>query len=417
MSSQTFQLRARWIVPVASPPIEGGHVLVDHGVIRRVESTALGGVPVTDLGDVILTPGFVNAHTHLEMTRFRGLLEPAPLWPWLNAQLQLRRQPGAAEAMDAAVAEGAAESLAHGVTCVGDISRTARHVRRLSRSPIRSVCFCELISGAADKPSSAAELAGTMAEFDALNLPQQTRLGVSPHAPYTVTGEDLAACVKLAAKRPCPLTIHALETTEERDWMLVGNAFLQGLLESFKLPSAKIDEKRGVLAWLGWHGVLRPGSLLAHVNYIDDAGLKMLSGSGAGVVWCPRAHAYYGHVNHRWREMLALGIPVCIGTDSAPASGTLSILDELRYLRQHAPEIPAETLLALGTRSGAAALGLADLIGALTPGRRADIAATPWDSAGPNEPCTNLLEGRHVPVGTWVNGIRVWPTHAEVNED
>jgi len=417
MLSQTYQLHARWIVPVASPPIEGGHVLVDHGVIRRVDATALSGVPVMDLGDVILTPGFVNAHTHLEMTRFRGLLEPAPLWPWLNAQLQLRRQPGAAETLNVSVAEGAVESLSHGVTCVGDISRTSRHVRQLCHSPIRSVCFCELLSGAADKPSTAAELAGTMAEFDALNLPPQTRLGVSPHAPYTVTGEDLAACVKLAANRPCPLTIHVLETTEERDWMLGGNAFLKGLLESFNLPSAKIAEKRGVLAWLGWHGVLRPGSLLAHVNYIDDAGLKLLSSSGAGVVWCPRAHAYYGHANHRWREMLALGIPVCVGTDSAPASGNLSILDELRYLRQHAPELPAETLLALGTRAGAAALGMADVTGSITPGRRADFAATPWYATGGDDPCANLLESRHAPVGTWVNGNRVWPTRDDQHEE
>jgi cytosine/adenosine deaminase-related metal-dependent hydrolase len=73
--------------------------------------------------------------------------------------------------------------------------------------------------------------------------------------------------------------------------------------------------------------------LLAHVNYADDADLELLAGSSASVVYCPRTHAFFGHAPHRYREMLARGINVCLGTDSLASNDTLSILDEMRFLR------------------------------------------------------------------------------------
>src|SRR6185369_5616505 len=149
---------ARWVLPIDRPPIEGGYVLVRDGDIAAVGRTRSGGAALTDLGDVALLPGFVNAHTHLELTGYRGRLAPAPLWDWFVELLKLRREPGAADAERAAVRQGAAESLAAGVTCIGDISRTAHHAQTLSECSIRAVCFCELISGAALPPTTATQL-------------------------------------------------------------------------------------------------------------------------------------------------------------------------------------------------------------------------------------------------------------------
>ena len=379
-------------MPIDRPPIAGGHVLVRDGNIAAVGAGRSGGAPLIDLGDVALMPGFVNAHTHLELTGYRGRLAPAPLWDWFVELLTLRREPGAAEAERNAVRQGAAESLASGVTCIGDISRTAHHAETLSQCEIRAVCFCELISGAALPPATAAQLSETIHRLSSFEY-ENLRLGYSPHAPYTVTADDMAVCHRLALEQGRVITIHALETTEERDWMCGRKSTIQDLLELHNLPSRHTNWKHGVLAFLKASGILRPGTLLAHVNYINDDELNTLAESGAGVVWCPRAHAYYGHENHRWRDMLAAGIPVCVGTDSAAASGTLSILDELRYVHRAHRDFSPEELLKMGTLSGAIALGWQDRVGSLAPGKAADLVAIPIGTDADEGPARRVVEG------------------------
>lgn len=373
------------------PAIAGGHVLVRDGNIAAVGSDRHGGGPLTDLGDAALMPGFVNAHTHLELTGYRGRLAAAPLWSWFVELLKLRREPGAVETERAAVRQGAEESLAAGVTCIGDISRTAHHAQTLASCDIRAVCFCELISGAMLPPATAAqlgELIDRLSTFESESL----RLGFSPHAPYTVTAEDLAACHRMGLSQSRATTIHVLETPEERDWMLGRPSSIQDLLDLHNLPSRHTNWRTGVLSFLKASGMLCRGTLLAHVNYADDDDLAMIAESGAGVVYCPRAHAYYGHAHHRWRDMTAAGIPVCIGTDSAAASGTLSILDELRYLHRSHDDFSPERLLRMGTLSGAIALGWADRIGSITPGKSADLVSVPLDSHADSNPNRRVLE-------------------------
>src|SRR6185295_5433024 len=94
------------------------------------------------------------------------------------------------------------------------------------------------------------------------------------------------------------------------------------------------------------------------VNYCDDAELDLLAAGKASVVYCPRTHAYFSHPPHRWREMLARGINVAIGTDSCASSPDLNLLDDLRLVRKIAPDFPAESLWALATRNPARAVQL-----------------------------------------------------------
>ena len=135
--------------------------------------------------------------------------------------------------------------------------------------------------------------------------------------------------------------------------------------------------------------------------------LDRLARSEAGVVWCPRAHRFFGHANHRWREMLARRINVCIGTDSAASTPSLSILDELRQVYQQTPEPQADLILEMGTIRGAIGLGLDHVIGSLRPGKRADFVAVPIEPGGPAEPVSNLLGGRTATVKVWIDGVPV----------
>lgn len=400
--------RAKWVLPVATPPIENGAIAVQGGRIAAIGRTGdVSGDIVHDLGDVVLLPGLVNAHTHLELTGYRGRLSPGPLWEWFDHLIRLRWAPGANQAEQAAVSEGARQSLAAGVTCVGDISRTGGHVRELQSSPIRKVCFLELISGALAPPNDAATLARALKEA-AKTADARTVVGISPHAPYTVTGPDLKACASLAAEHDTPVTMHLLETREEADWLAGRGTFLRDFLVKCKLPTATEDAAAGsTVERLSNSGLIGLRPLLAHVNYLDDAGLAALARSGASVAYCPRSHRFFGHAPHRWREMLAAGINVCLGTDSLASNDSLSILDELRCLRGLAPNFSPDELLEMGTIRGAIGLRLEQEIGSLEHGKLADFIAIPWKADGPSKPATNVLDGMQGASEVWIEGRRL----------
>src|SRR5439155_13121502 len=139
--------------------------------------------------------------------------------------------------------------------------------------------------------------------------------------------------------------------------------------------------------------------LLAHVNYCTDEELAVLARGRASIVYCPRTHAYFRHPPHRWRQMLARGINVAIGTDSCASSPDLNPLEDLRLVHQLAPDFPLEQLWQMITIRAAVALRLDDQIGSLAPGKAADFTIFPAQS---NEPLQELLEGPIRSPDVWI---------------
>src|SRR5205807_9072461 len=116
-------------------------------------------------------------------------------------------------------------------------------------------------------------------------------------------------------------------------------------------------------------GLLDYPTLLAHVNYCDDAEMDLLARGHASVVYCPRTRAYFRHPPHRWRDMLSRGINVAVGTDSCASSPDLNLVDELRLLRRLAPEVPAMELWKMATIRAAKAIGWENEVGSISPGK------------------------------------------------
>jgi cytosine/adenosine deaminase-related metal-dependent hydrolase len=151
-------------------------------------------------------------------------------------------------------------------------------------------------------------------------------------------------------------------------------------------------------------GLLDAPSVLAHVNYCDDAELGLLAGGRASVVYCPRTHQYFGHPPHRWRDMLAAGVNVAAGTDSCASSPNLDLVEDLRLLRQIAPDVPAAVLWEMATIRGARALLWDDEIGSISVGKRADFAAF---AAGGDDPLEAILRNEQRPESVWIDGEKV----------
>jgi aminodeoxyfutalosine deaminase len=376
-------LLARWIVPVTRPPIEGGGVAIDGGRIvavgpgRRLRSEHADAA-VEDLGDAVVLPGLVNAHTHLELSQVRRQGSSAEFVPWLAGMIGGAAVPATERQVAAAVAEGIAQCRCFGVTCVGDITTQPQLTRPvLARSGLRGVSFGEIRAMGArrglleDRLQQAAAGMGIPPMIPGSSL----RVGISPHAPYSVEVDGYRRCVAYSRTHEMPLATHLSESPDEEQFLRDQAGPLRRLWNALPWWDGRTPHFAGSpIEMAKAVGLLDLPAVLAHVNYGTDADLELLAAGRASVVYCPRTHAWFGHPPHRWRRMREKGIKVALGTDSCASSGNLDLLAEARLVRRLSPEVDAQTLLEMVTVNGARALGLEREIGSLEPGKAADLA-------------------------------------------
>lgn len=402
-------LRSRFVVPVDATVIENGAIEIQDGRITAVGTArAISRRSVcTDYGDAVIVPGLVNAHTHLELSHLAGRVPPSgDFIDWLRRLMAaMSAEPPTAESVQAAVRDGLAQSVSAGVTTIGDISRSPRWTRPvLAAAPIRAVSFGEIISVGNRRGMLAERLAAASA------IEHQTprmRIGLSPHAPYTVEPEGLRACAARAADLQMRLCVHLAETRDEEAFTRSASGPFADYLRELGIWDDSIPPAECTPVQLAQAtGLLHPRTLLAHVNYVSDDDIALLAGTGAHVAYCPRTHHAFAHGPHRFREMLAAGINVCVGTDSLASNPSLSILDELRFLRREYPDLGAEMLLSLGTLRGATALGFADETGSIRAGKSADLTVIPLEHSSAPLGWASIFESHKQPVAVYIAGGR-----------
>ena len=391
-------LRAARVVPMDGPSLCDGGVVFSEGKISavgdgdRLARTHPGAV-VHDLGEVVLLPGLVNAHAHLELSSHTQGAAPTSFADWI---IDLTRQP--LDVMSA-VRIGVAQSLGFGVTTIGDISRQCAMTRPLlADGPLRIVSYGEVKAMAKRRGRLEEQLAvatDTSEESDRL------RVGVTPHAPYSIEAAGYRRCLDFAVRTGRPIATHLAETADEAPFLADHTGPFRriwGILDAWDEQVPRFVG--GPIRYAKSLGLIDHPTLLAHVNFCDDDELNILAGGRASVVYCPRTHQYFGHPPHRWREMLARGINVAVGTDSCASSPNLNLLDDLRLLRKIAPEVPAIDLLAMGTTQAARAIGMESVVGSFTPGRAADAIAIPA------EDLDDVLNRQVLPSAVWMGGER-----------
>ena len=403
-----MMVKSRYVVPVDGPVIENGAVVIDDGRIAAVgRALDLQVAPFIDYGDAVICPGFVNANTHLELTLLAGEVPASSDFvDWLRRLTGLLiARPANPENVAQAVRAGIAQSLAAGVTTIGDITRRPAWSREpLAASPIRAVSFGEVIAMGRlrtqlnDRLEAAASIE---------HQRKRLHIGISPHAPYTIEPEGLRACADRAERMRARLCIHLAETADEEVFARTRGGRFVGLLQELgiwddDIPTVYCSPVELCRAT----GVLSRNTLIAHGNYVSDGDIKMIAESGASVAYCPRTHCAFGHPPHRFREMLEAGINVCIGTDSLASNPSLSILDELRFLHGRHPDVPAHDLLKMGTLRGAAALGWSKEVGSLTMGKAADLVVLPLETSVAVAGWESVLESTQTPIAVYIDGVQ-----------
>lgn len=401
------RLRAAWVVPMDRPPLRNGVIEFSEQILSVRAAFAHEQVD-HDLGDVIVLPGLVNAHTHLELSSLSCDDSPSSFDGWLLDLLAKSSGLTAPnpESVAAAALEGMDQCLQFGVTTVGDISKQS-HVTRpaLRNGPLRIVSFGEV--------QAMAQRRGLLDERFALATDTSCEsltlcAGVTPHAPYTVEPEGYRRCLEWCRSTGRPLATHLAESPHEAEFLARGTGPFRALWDTIgRWDDAVPTFTGGPIRFAQSLGLLDFPTLLAHVNYADDNELHILSQGQISVVCCPRTHRYFGHAPHRWQEMLAMDINVAIGTDSCASSPNLNLVDDLRLLHQIAPDVPALTLWEMATLRAARAVQMEQTVGTIMPGKAADFTVF---EATSDDPLTAILEQDILPREVWIAGRRVRPS-------
>jgi cytosine/adenosine deaminase-related metal-dependent hydrolase len=370
--------RARWVLPIAQPPIAGGWVTVTDGRI-----TAVGGPdtyrPGADDGPVLhaaILPGLVNAHAHLELSWMRDQVRPAPSMPqWVDRLMALRRTVG--HEPPAPILDAIGEARAAGTALVGDITNTLAAYEPLADSQMSAAIFRELLGFNVPDPERL--VADVRAQLEKLSPIEWLRPSIVPHAPYSVSPELLRA---IAAARQGPLSIHLGESAEEVQFLRDGTGAWHALLARLGVwNEAWIPPACSPVDYIERHGLLNEQLLAVHCVQLDDADLHKLAGARATLVTCPRSNRWTGAGLPPIERFYASGVRVAVGTDSLASVEDLNVFGELALMRELAPSVPARSLLESATVHGASALGFGHELGTIEPGKRAQLIAvsTPDD--------------------------------------
>ena len=304
-----------------------------------------------ELEQIAQAAGLVNAHTHLELSDLRAPLgKPnTPITEWIPPLLKYR-QTRTPEDLERAVPLGLRESAEAGTVTVADISQDDPPFEQAEKLGVQLIAFREMIGFTPERTMEATQ--GAARFIRRFSADPNHRVGLSPHAPYTICRELLEAAVSLSARRDVPLAIHLAESREELQLLAERTGPFRKFLDTVEgwSPDAALLGRRP----LDYLEAMDQASrlLVIHGNYLDDEELNWLAerADRATVVYCPRSHAYFGHDPYPLMKMLEKGVRVAIGTDSRASSPDLSMRAELCLVAEQFPELSVETILELGTR-------------------------------------------------------------------
>jgi len=374
-AARMIQLTAEWLLPIVGDPIRRGMVTIAQGRIVEVSGEASPGA--VDLGHSVLMPGLVNAHTHLELSHLRGLVPPASRLPdWVRTLMAVRRDTARTAAeIDEAIDSAIAESVATGTVLVGDVGNSLASVPRLRDSRLGGRVFHELIGfGPADVRT---RVATARAALDAVaTVEHDLRLGLAPHAPYSVSPALFSAIREDLDRHDTVSSVHLGESPEEVEFLQRGTGPWRMLLEElgawnteWRVPAASPVEYLSSLDFLDAR------VLVVHGVQLNGEDLSRLAAMGITIVSCPRSNRHVGVGSPPVEAFYAMDVPVAFGTDSLASAPDLNVFSEMAEARRLAPRVSARKLLESATLVGARALGFGDRYGSLERGKRAALIA------------------------------------------
>ena len=335
---------------------------------------------VIDANGKILLPGFINTHTHLSMTLFRGLADDLSLDSWLNDHIWPIEANLNGEYCYIGALLGAVELIKSGTTTFSDMYFYMEDVARaVDEAGLRAVLSYGMIDFS-DAERREAEIKENLSLFENCNGMADGRIKVflGPHSPYTASEELLIKVRQLADEYNMGIHIHVSETEKEINDVLEAKG---------KRPFEYLDEI----------GLLGPDVVAAHSVWLSDNEIDIIKKNNVKVSHNPCSNMKLASGIAPVSKLMKNDICVSIGTDGASSNNNLDLIEELKTasLLQKVDTLDPKALtaneaIAMGTIKGAEALGLSDEIGSIEVGKKADLILIDTNTANMTPDSTNL---------------------------
>lgn len=414
-------LRAAAVRDAQGTNARPGAIAVKHGRIvasghpDTLPKRLLKHANYIDRPDELILPTLVNAHTHLDLTP----LGPSPYGGSFTGWLRdvVRHRPAEPKQIIDAVRQGLLLSRQAGVGHLGDIAGSTAAImgrRQATRDlVVPGVSYLECFGLAGNQNASITQVERALGDLPfEMRIAHHDRgavLGLSPHAPYSTGLDVYKAANRLSHQRIYRLATHLAETPEELQFLKdAAGPFAELLKELGKWDDAIQPAGQHPVQWL--EPVLKHARwVLAHCNYVEDDHIDILQKTGTSVVYCPIASEYFGHKDHRYRDMLEAGVNVCLGTDSIICQHPdepqpMGILPQMRHLFKRDQTDP-NLLLKMATTHGMLALEFSENDATLQKRAPAMFAAIRIDPDDPLDPLVQVLSNDHLV--TPIDGTRV----------
>jgi 5-methylthioadenosine/S-adenosylhomocysteine deaminase len=328
-------------------------------LLRRYEAAR----SISASGDIIL-PGLINAHNHAPMVLFRGIADDLKLMDWLQKYIFAAESRNVTrEFVRWGTALACLEMIRSGTTTYSDMYYFEDEVAEATaRAGMRGVLGETIIQfPAPDHKTPDEALAYTERYIKRWKGSPLITPSVAPHAPYTNSGDTLKACKALADRYDVPLIIHVAETADE---------------------TKQIQERYGTTStkWLEQLGVLGPGVLFNHAVWVTEEDMAAIKKHGVTVAHNPESNMKLASGTAPIVRMLALGIPIGLGTDGAASNNNLDMFEAMDFAAKlhklicmDPTVLPAQQVVEMATMGGAAAVHMDKDIGSLERGKKADF--------------------------------------------
>ncbi|MFN2391666.1 MAG: amidohydrolase family protein [Pyrinomonadaceae bacterium] len=387
-------LSAEWLLPISSEPISGGAIAINETKIIAfgTKKELVKNFPSAkhdNFGEAVILPGFVNAHSHLEITAMRGFLDDVEqdFYSWLIKLTKTRAEKLSEKDVRISAVFGALEGVRAGVTCFGDIGRFGKAgFCALKENQLRGVLFqeTEFSPKNEEAENDFAKLQERFLELKESET-ELVKIGISPHSPYTVSRKLFEKITEYALDENIQLTVHAAESRQEQELMLCGEGFFAEIYENLNLVwnAPKVSS----VQFLSDIGVLQAKPLLAHCIKVSDKDIELIGESDSRIAHCPKSNAKFGHGVAPLGKFLDKRIRVGLGSDSVASNNTCDMLEEARFaalLSRNSEAkkrfLSAKEIIETATIGGARSLGLETEIGTLDEGKQADLIVISLDA-------------------------------------
>ncbi len=348
----------------------------DQVLITKVDGTIEAILPVSEAGDDIqhfngiLSPGFINAHCHLELSHMKGMIPAHTGLQEFVKQIVALRQV-APEAIQEAIVLAEAEMMANGIVAVGDISNTLDTLTQKAKHNLAYYSFVELYDldpiRAADKIEAGLEIQKQFQE-------NCVRASLVPHAPYSVTN-DLWNLLSTHFGIHT-ISLHNQETPDENDFFKTKTGSFLGMYERTKVnldffEATGLSSLQSVLPIFknAHHGIL------VHNSFTSAEDIQAVHAAMDNAFWClcPNANQYIEQTMPPVELLRSEKAKMVIGTDSYASNWSLNILDELKTIQQYHPQIPLAEMLSWATINGAYALQMDKHLGSFEKGKQPGV--------------------------------------------